>query len=326
MRSSKPIGKLLAVAERYRAIFISPHLDDAVFSCAGEIDRVVQEGPVLVLNLFTRHLGDVKIRSVVLGDERDAEEAEAAQFLRFESHNMGELDAVFRRDPYHTLGNLFRPPIAEDLAWLPELRRKVFDFLAGLDYECLYVPLGIGWHVDHVLTHLVFEPWRARANLTYYEDTPYCLIPNATRYRLNELGVCSRDEQDLSLKPGNELRAWWQTAMGYADTALMRNLKPWIVRQLAVPAVAFYLYRLMAQHRRQAILRPMQPWVAHVCSLEGRLEHKIEAMALYESQFREFFGSRDDCRRSLLAYAMRVVGRASVLERFWQPGPPAYDR
>ena len=48
--------------KRYRAVIVSPHLDDAVFSCGGAIAQMVTEGPVLVLNIFTRYLSEVKIR------------------------------------------------------------------------------------------------------------------------------------------------------------------------------------------------------------------------------------------------------------------------
>jgi hypothetical protein len=220
----------------YKAVFVSPHLDDAVFSCGGEIERLVQEGPVLMLNLFTRYLGEVKVRAVVLGEERFREEQAAAEFLGFESHDVGELDVSFRRPAYRSLGNIFRPPVREDLEdYLPELRQRVFAFLRGIDYERLYVPLAIGWHVDHMLTFLVFEPWIGREQLIHYEDAPYCLIPHATRLRLDELGVYPHAADDLSLAPMGALKAWWQTAMAYADTALMKNLRPWILR-LPVPA------------------------------------------------------------------------------------------
>lgn len=308
------------MAERYAAVFVSPHLDDAVFSCAGEIAERVKEGPVLVLNLFTRYLADVKIRGVVLGDERYQEETDAARFLGYESRNLGELDVTFRREPYRSLGNIFRPPIAEDLAWLPELRGKIFDMLAGLDFDRLYVPLGIGWHVDHVLTHQVFEPWAGQAKLYYYEDTPYALIPHATRYRLNELGQPGRREGDRSLAPGNELKAWWEAAMAYADTALMKNLSPWIVRRSAVPVVSYYLHRLMALHRRQAAQAPRVAWKAQTRELdEEALARKMDAMALYRSQFKEFFSDREDCRRSLEGYATAIRPGGPAIERYWQP-------
>jgi LmbE family N-acetylglucosaminyl deacetylase len=302
----------------YKAVFVSPHLDDAVFSCGGEIARLVQEGPVLVLNLFTRYLSEVKVRAVVLGAERYQEEQAAAQFLGFTSHNFGELDVSFRRPAYRSLGNIFRPPVREDLEdYLPKLREQVFAYLAGIDYERLYVPLAIGWHVDHMLTHLLFEPWMGQDKLIHFEDAPYCLIPHATRLRLDELGTYPCAADDLSLAPISALNAWWQTAMAYADTALMKNLRPWIVRKSAIPAVSFYLYRLMALHRRHAGQAPDRKLEPIIMPIAAHFERKVEAMALYRSQFREFFSSRDDCITMLSAYAERIRPHGGPLERYW---------
>lgn len=304
---------------RYRAIFISPHLDDAVFSCGGHISRLAKEGPVLVLNLFSRYLSNVKNRGVVLGEERYKEEADAAAFLGFESRSLGELDVSFRRDAYKQLGNIFRPPIAEDVEWLPELRQKVFSVLEPLDYQEIYVPLGVGWHVDHVLTYLLFEQWTGSAAMFYYEDAPYCCIPHSTRYRLDEIARYQPDAHDKSLAATNELRAWWQASMGYAETALMKNLRPWIVRIFAVPVVSFYLYRLMSMHRKMARKSPKQPMVP-LTRTEQRVDWfdmKVNAMGIYHSQFQEFFASPEDCLSTLQRYGHLRQDGAELSERLW---------
>lgn len=311
---------------RYKAIFVSPHLDDAVFSCGGEITRLVQEGPVLVLNLFSRYLENIKLRAVVLGEERYQEEQAAAQFLGFTSHNLGELDASFRRPAYRSLSNIFRPPVREDLdAYLPELRDRVFNYLADLDYECIYVPLAIGWHVDHMLTYLLFEPWIGQDKLIHYEDAPYCLIPHATRYRLNELGTYPLETGDLSLAVTGHWAAWWSTSRAYADTALMKQLKPRIMRWLAIPVVSTFFYRLMALHRRLAAAHPgrwsLQP---RVRTIGSAFSYKRQAMAQYGSQFREFFADLEDCDNLYKAYGAQIRQSAEAVERFWQLKPVKY--
>ena len=303
--------------KRYRAIFISPHLDDAVFSCGGLIAQLVNEGPVLVLNLFTRYLGTLKMHGAVLGVERYEEEAAVANFLGFESRTLGELDAPFRREEYRKIGNLFRPPVAQDIEWLPVLRQQLFAELSQLEYQQLYVPLGVGWHVDHVLAHMVFEPWTSKPELQYYEDAPYCCIPQATRYRLDDIASYAPPPGDSSLLPINELHAWWQAAAAYANTALMKNLQPWIVRKCAVPAVSFYLFRLMAAHRKLAIAAPKRRLHPVLMQINGEVERKVDAMALYGSQFKEFFSCREDCVSMLLEYAGKIQCISGTVERYW---------
>jgi len=307
----------VAARSRYRAVIISPHLDDAVFSCAGAIADLVNEGPVLVLNLFTRYLSDLKMHGAVLGEERYQEELEAARYLGFESRNLGELDAPFRRDAYRKLGNIFRPPVQEDIDWLPSLRDRVFAILNEIDFDRIFVPLGVGWHVDHVVTHLLFDGWAEGAELLYYEDASYCCIPHATRYRLNDVAVYRRSPADKTLAPINEVRAWWQAAMYYADTALMKNLRPWVVRQLAVPVVGFYLYRLMAAHRGQVGVHRKMRLKSLVKSIDQHVDQKVAAMSLYGSQFKEFFTSREDCIATLYGYANRMQIDIGPVERYW---------
>ena len=299
----------------YLAIFVSPHLDDAVFSCGGLMAKLLQEGAVLVLNLFTHYPSDLKIHGAVLGAERYQEEADAARFLGFESRNLGELDAPFRQSSYRQLGNLFRPPAQQDMDGLPALRQKLCDVLEKIDYDHIYVPLGIGWHVDHVLTHLVFESLKDSKKLLYYEDAPYCCIPHATRYRLNDMANYPRAANDISLQPTHELRAWWQAAMAYADTALMKNLQPWIIRQCAVPAVGYYLFRLMAHHRRTELSASKHSLQSILVPITEQLDRKVDAMMLYRSQFGEFFSSRHDSIDTLAAYA-KGMGETAV-ERYW---------
>lgn len=303
---------------RYRAVFISPHLDDAVFSCGGLIAHLVEEGPVLVINIFTRYLSEVKLRGVVLSNKRYQEEAAASSFLGFESRNLDELDVSFRRNAYRKLGNIFRPPVIEDIDWLPTLREKVLATLTELDYQQLYVPLGVGWHVDHVLAHRLFDAWEGSAQLLYYEDAPYCCIPHSTRYRLNEIASYAVQPRDKSLATMNATWAWWQAAMAYADTALMKNLQPWIVRKFAVPTVSFYLARLMSMHRTLAVTSPKRKLTSLTMPITVRFDTKVDAMSLYASQFHEFFSSREDCVSTLAQYS-RSQGGQEAVERYWMP-------
>ena len=308
---------------KYRAVIVSPHLDDAVFSCGAQIAHLVSEGPVLVLNLFTEFPETVKSNAVVLGPERYEEERKAAEFLGFESRNLGEIDAACRRPEYRSLGNIFRPPVAADTGeYLTSLRQKIFDILAAIDFDYVYVPLAIGWHVDHVLTFRILEPWIGRDCLRYYEDTPYCLIPSATQYRLNDIGVAQADAKDQTLVSNGLWRDWLATTGDYAQTALMKNLQPALVRWAAVPVVGAYFLQLLWQHRRVQSEQPPMLAVTTV-DVSAALDQKIDAMRCYDSQFREFFMDSRDCERMLTAYARRAGQQARGFERYWSIKPCA---
>jgi LmbE family N-acetylglucosaminyl deacetylase len=309
---------------RYRAVIVSPHLDDAVFSCGGVMSKFLQDGPVLVLNIFTAYRQDLKMHGVMLGAQRQQEELDAAAFMGFESRSLGEFDAPFRRSEYLHIGNIFRPPVAADLAWIPDLRQTVFAELAKIKFDQLLVPLGVGWHVDHVLTHMLFDEWVDTEILLYYEDVSYCCLPHATRYRLNDIGSYEAELHDVSLREASELRAWWHVTTAYLKTALMKNLQPWYVRIGAMPAVGYYLYRLMHRHRLGVAGHGGRVTLkSRVFKLSrADVARKVDAMAVYESQFKEFFLSGDDCLATLQSYMDSFGLGERWLERVWVKADP----
>jgi LmbE family N-acetylglucosaminyl deacetylase len=252
------------------------------------------------------------------GQKRLQEEKDAAKFLGYESKNLDELDAIYRHKEYQKISNIFKPPIPEDLAWLPTLRAKVFEVLDEIDFQEILIPLGVGWHVDHLMAHQIFEPWFGRKNLMFYEDLPYGLIPHIVRYRLNEMAEYQFETIDKSLTPINEFFAWRRASRAYNQTAMMKNLKPWFVKLGAVPVVSLYLNRLLAFHRRQAKISHKISLQAQIKLIDQQFEKKVEAMALYRTQFQEFFFSKESCAESLQDYAAQMQCGVNKVERFWR--------
>jgi len=170
-------------------IYVSPHLDDAVLSCAGRIraqasggDTVIVATPTaaeptrgnitsLAREVHARFgLGDKAI------DERRKEDEKACRRLGATVRHGPCLEALYRLDPatgsplYGDLMRLFGPvhpihaaAVSELVAWLralPEAAEVV-------------VPLAVGDHVDHGWTRHACEACFPSARLLYYEDYPY---------------------------------------------------------------------------------------------------------------------------------------------------------
>jgi len=306
---------------RYRAVIVSPHLDDAVFSCAGTIARLVPEGPVLVINVFTRYLSKLKQRGVVMTEARHEEESAAASALGYESICLGELDAVFRRPEYESLGNIFRAPVATDVAWLPEFRARLLGLLSEIQFDELLVPMGVGWHVDHVLCFEALRHWQGPAAVRFYEDQPYALFAHATWLRLLETGQLPTSGLTADLASSAFGEAWRRTAAQYARSAMVRNLRPAPVRWLAVPVVAWYLRGLMRAHWPEGSRATGGRWRVEHSVAWVDLEMKVDAMALYRSQFREFFVDRHDCLMQLRAHASSQGVAGGAAERLWRLDP-----
>lgn len=306
---------------RYRAVIVSPHLDDAVFSCAATISHLVRQGSVLVVNVFTRYLATLKQRGVVMSEARHEEESVAASVLGYESLCLDELDAVFRRPEYRSLGNIFRPPVATDVAWLTEFQASLLGLLSGIQFDELLVPLGVGWHVDHVLCFEALRHWRGPGTVCFYEDQPYALFAHATWLRLQETGQLPKSGLTADLAPSEFGEAWRRAAAQYQRSAMVRNLRPAPVRWLAGPVVAWYLRGLMRAHWPDGTRATGGRWRVSPAFTPMDLETKVDAMALYRSQFREFFVDRQDGLAQLRAHALTQGVDGGVAERLWRLDP-----
>lgn len=185
----------------YRHIYLSPHLDDAALSCGGSIavQRAAGE-PVLVVTFCTAApAADMRFSDLALefhskwGLEpaevvaaRLREERRALEILDADSYWAGMFDAIYRYpEAYNTRGSLFNTPAPDD-PLLPALRRLIGDLRERAPDATFYAPLGVGSHVDHLITHAA-----ARAaigdGLLFYEDLPYATRPAVLDQRLAAL-------------------------------------------------------------------------------------------------------------------------------------------
>ena len=172
----------------YDAIYLSPHLDDAVLSCGGQIHGRIAEGQrVLILTLFTQDFSteDVSEATRTVLDLMSLPVDEAMAIRRQEDLNAcrvlgAELihcplpEALARRDGqgrpvYGSLNQLFGPMSFADFPFVNE----VAGALRGLpEAKEVFAPLTIGSHVDHQVVRQAAEDVFG-AGLRYYEDFPY---------------------------------------------------------------------------------------------------------------------------------------------------------
>jgi LmbE family N-acetylglucosaminyl deacetylase len=177
----------------YDYLYLSPHLDDAVLSCGGRILQQAERGQrVLVVTVcagdpppgplseFAQSLHDRWGLPRNAPELRRAEDRAAVARLGAEALHLPVPDCIYRRaepggEPLYASEEAIFGPV-HPLEWPLSLD------LAGLlgDYGLLraqamvYVPLGIGSHVDHQLTWRLADDWAgASTRVCYYEDYPY---------------------------------------------------------------------------------------------------------------------------------------------------------
>lgn len=169
----------------YHVIYLSPHLDDVVLSCGGQIAARARRGervlvatlaagdPVVPLSPLARTLHAEWNLDDSCAARRD-EDRRACGRLGADSRHESLPDAMYRRHPvtgeplYPTLAAVYDRPHPEDSAWA-EWTEAIRRLPAA---DEVVAPLGAGRHVDHQLARLAAEAVHGRA-LRYYEDYPY---------------------------------------------------------------------------------------------------------------------------------------------------------
>jgi len=170
-------------------VYVSPHLDDAVFSCGGLIARQKARGDEVVvitvcggdppMGELTPFAYDLHRRWGGEGSPmglRRAEDHVACGRLGASVVHLPIPDAIYRRSAqgeafYPDNGSLFGAMAAGDSGRIDEAAAAL-ERAVPPESE-IYLPLGIGGHVDHLLTRraaerLVHPRW-------YYRDLPYAL-------------------------------------------------------------------------------------------------------------------------------------------------------
>jgi LmbE family N-acetylglucosaminyl deacetylase len=178
--------------ERYDALYLSPHLDDAALSCGGQIAQSTRRGErVLIVTVMAGdppadaandYIAGLHARWELGRDaaaQRRAEDLAACALLGADALHLDAPDCIYRLDPatgaplYVSDADIFgeiHP--AETL-----LAARIAGLLAGLPAATqVYAPLTVGHHVDHLLVRAAAEQVWGGA-LRYYEDYPYVQQP-----------------------------------------------------------------------------------------------------------------------------------------------------
>lgn len=213
-----------------RWIYLSPHFDDAVLSCGGQIWEQTQKGipveiwtvcageappgPLSMLAMACHHQWGIESAESVIATRR-IENQEAAVLLGTETVDFSIPDCIYRRS---TSGDLLYP---EDVFVPIRASEKKLDadITAALISELrkadrVVSPLAIGGHVDHVLTRLAAE--HLDRPFWYYADIPY-LFTHAEMLATATKGLKE------TLYPVSEkgLRAWQRGIAAYVTQIQM---------------------------------------------------------------------------------------------------------
>ena len=176
------------------ALVISPHLDDAVLSCGALLAHLAPRHQITVATVFTaaapppwslparralRGLGQDDAEDLFA--QRREEDQDVLAEIGAEAVNLGFRDALFRRGRRWPAYPTYRLDAARgrvascDTGLAAEVSARVGELVRARDAAVVFAPLGVGRHVDHLITRQAARELGRPSRIVYYSDFPYSL-------------------------------------------------------------------------------------------------------------------------------------------------------
>jgi len=168
-------------------LVLSPHLDDAVFSCCDHIMDWQKKAQVLVVTIFTRfgNKSSILRNNIRLSEsgfsspqeqekKRKKEDEEAMKKLKVNFLHLDFVDAgyrIFGKKPLYSGSSLFSGKVFHHDGLLASKLEKALKPFK--EFDRVAIPLGVGGHIDHVLTRKAAEKVFDGKKISYFVDFPY---------------------------------------------------------------------------------------------------------------------------------------------------------
>jgi len=289
-------------------LYLSPHLDDVVFSCGGLIHRQCAEGArVLVVTAFTASPAPGQLsnfdktrppadwQACARAEDKAALEALGADFMHLGYHIAMHRQDDTGRERYPGVDK-YGPLCPADADLGIALRTKFEHLRSAHPTATLYIPLSIGGHVDHVQVNQAAR--HLAGPLRFYEDFPYVFFGRVGPPAFALLRQMARmrlwrpfDKPDANAHPF----AWPLIFRAFRTTPTL----------VGGPKHA---------HRQHTGF----DWQAECHPID--LTAKIRATAHYNTQIDLLFGDKETSAHALTLYAhavSRQQGTDTPCERLW---------
>ena len=207
------------------ALALSPHLDDAAFSCGGTLARLSASGwRVVVATLFTASVPDP--RGFALACQLDKGLGPEVDYMALrrdeDAAAMGALGAEplwlpFREAPhrsYNSAPTLFAG-VRDGDDIVDELAPALSALLAEHRPDVVLAPQCIGGHADHLQAVRAFDRAGWAGPALWWRDFPYVVRDASPREPLRER-MAALPERDVALTPG-EAEAKRRACLAYTS-------------------------------------------------------------------------------------------------------------
>ena len=246
-------------------LFISPHLDDIIFSLGNYIKKASNYQNIIIATVFTKEnqkkLNKMKGEMYVYGNYKKRIEEDKNAMIELKGVKVIYFDLeddIFRNNESKLKMEL-------------KISNKINKLLLDYEVDNIYLPLGIGYHNDHILVNnSVYHLNLSNYNLYYYYDYPYCNNKLNLLTRLSDYGIFYNS---INLEIIKE----------YYRDPIYSSLNFFIKSIKVIYLLNRYLFNYLF---RQYKLK------GHNYSYKIITEEKCNMMMKYESQINPIFGSK----------------------------------
>lgn len=286
-------------------LIVSPHLDDAVLSCAGAIHTHVRRGDqVIVATVFTQGHEHA---------QRRAEDLRAVSSLGAVALHLGLLDAPerLRCDRTHRALVEEAPLREADVAWV----QGVIDAaIRRVKPTQVWAPLGVGGHIDHRVVHAALGGHTtvpSGVGSVLYEDRPYAFLAGAVRRRLADLGLSLIGPPESGTATARDLLRAPDPAIVREGLQTLPHLRSYLAEEDGGMRARSWLASqlcAMAPDRESGPRLAGVGVVARVtCHDAETAEAAARAICMYESQIPDLFGKPARVASALRAAALGLA-------------------
>ncbi len=286
-------------------LYISPHFDDVVFSCAGKIiDDVTNGFKVIVVTVFTKS----NAKDLVIYKTRSEENNQALLILGAEGINLDFFDAPYRHQYYNSFRRLLleRHPL-DNIEFVSSIGVALNELYSAILPAEVYAPLAVGEHIDH---RLCFESVVGYLScpITFYEDRPYSFATFAVESRLKSLGIGSNTSHEFCEVMTQENIIQHLSSLSQL-VFVNRYLPPGKIRNECFDLIS----------KNLSVLPPLQyQGIKNIFTYSTTDAETIcKAINAYQSQIADFCGTLEQFQRQAENYSNHIAHVSQYSERFW---------
>ena len=218
----------------YDYIYISPHLDDVVYSCGAQIYQHTSRGQsVMIITLMAGdpdpgQLSDYAKelhRRWQIGSAgveiRRQEDRSACSLIGARALHWPFMDCIYRQNPvdgshlYQSDKAIFGPIDSSETGLIASISARIDTLPSG---SKIFIPLSVGNHVDHQIARLAASNVSEAESMAYYEDYPYASLDSKAllsfesdpRWRSEVIPV-TPEAQELKVKAMTQYRSQLST-------------------------------------------------------------------------------------------------------------------